>query len=156
MALVSGITDYADLADVDVVVEAEFEDMGVKQKVFEALDAHCKPGARLASNTSSLDLNRIARLIKPPEDVVGLHFFNPANVMHRLEVKRCEQTSSIVLTAAMAIGKKLKKVAVPVSVCDGFVGNRMVFQYGRESEFLLEEGATPEQVDAAMRKFGMA
>lgn len=156
MALISGVTDYADLADVDVVVEAVFEDMGVKKKVFEALDTHCKPGAILASNTSSLDLNEIASFTKRPEDVVGLHFFSPANVMRLLEVVRGEKTSNEVLATAMDIGKKLRKVAVPVGVCDGFVGNRMVFQYGREAEFLLEEGATPEQVDGALRKFGMA
>lgn len=156
MGLISGITDYADLGDVDVVVEAVFEEMGVKQKVFEALDANCKPGAILASNTSSLDLNKIAEFTKRPEDVVGLHFFSPANVMRLLEVVRGEKTSNEVLATAMAIGKKLKKVSVPVGVCDGFVGNRMVFQYGRESEFLLEEGATPAQVDGALKKFGMA
>lgn len=156
MALISGVTDYADLAQADVVVEAVFEEMGVKQKVFEALDANCKPGAILASNTSSLDLNQIAQFTKRPEDVVGLHFFSPANVMRLLEVVRGEKTSDEVLATAMAIGKKLKKVAVPVGVCDGFVGNRMVFQYGRESEFLLEEGATPEQVDGVLRKFGLA
>ncbi|PKM29454.1 MAG: 3-hydroxyacyl-CoA dehydrogenase [Gammaproteobacteria bacterium HGW-Gammaproteobacteria-11] len=156
MALISGITDYADLNDVDVVVEAVFEDMGVKQKVFEALDANCKPGAILASNTSSLDLNAIAAFTKRPEDVVGLHFFSPANVMRLLEVVRGAKTSFEVLATAMAIGKKLKKVSVPVGVCDGFVGNRMVFQYGRESEFLLEEGGTPDQIDGVLRKFGLA
>ncbi|SFM83520.1 3-hydroxyacyl-CoA dehydrogenase NAD-binding domain-containing protein [Halopseudomonas yangmingensis] len=156
MALISGVTNYADLADVDVVVEAVFEDMGVKQKVFEALDAHCKPGAILASNTSSLDLNAIAEFTRRPEDVVGLHFFSPANVMRLLEVVRGAKTSHEVLATAMAVGKKLKKVSVPVGVCDGFVGNRMVFQYGRESEFLLEEGGTPEQVDGVLRKFGLA
>lgn len=156
MALVSGVTDYAELADVDLVIEAVFEDMGVKQKVFEQLDAVCKPGAILASNTSSLDLNVIAGFTKRPQDVVGLHFFSPANVMRLLEVVRAEKTSDEVLATALAIGKKLKKVAVVVGVCDGFVGNRMVFQYGRESEFLLEEGATPEQVDGALKDFGMA
>ena len=154
--LVQGVIDYADLSDVDLVVEAVFEDMGVKQKVFEALDANCKPGAILASNTSSLDLNKIAEFTKRPQDVVGLHFFSPANVMRLLEVVRGEKTANDVLATAMAVGKKLKKVSVPVGVCDGFVGNRMIFQYGRESEFLLEEGATPAQVDGALRNFGMA
>jgi 3-hydroxyacyl-CoA dehydrogenase len=156
LALIEGVIDYADLSTVDLVVEAVFEDMGVKQKVFEALDTHCKPGAILASNTSSLDLNQIAEFTQRPQDVVGLHFFSPANVMRLLEVVRGEKTAKDVLATAMAIGKKLKKVAVPVGVCDGFVGNRMVFQYGREAEFLLEEGATPAQVDGALRKFGMA
>ncbi len=156
LALITGVTDYGALADADVVVEAVFEEMGVKQQVFEQLDAVCKPGAILASNTSSLDLNAIADFTKRPEDVVGLHFFSPANVMRLLEVVRGEKTSHEVLATAMAIGKKLKKVSVVVGVCDGFVGNRMVFQYGREAEFLLEEGATPQQVDAALRNFGMA
>lgn len=156
LALIAGVTDYAALADVDVVVEAVFEEMGVKQQVFEQLDAVCKPGAILASNTSSLDLDAIAAFTKRPEDVVGLHFFSPANVMRLLEVVRGEKTSHEVLATAMAIGKKLKKVSVVVGVCDGFVGNRMVFQYGREAEFLLEEGATPQQVDGALRNFGMA
>ncbi|WP_421682724.1 3-hydroxyacyl-CoA dehydrogenase [Stutzerimonas urumqiensis] len=156
LKLVEGVTEYAALADVDVVVEAVFEEMGVKQQVFEQLDAVCKPGAILASNTSSLDLDAIAAFTKRPEDVVGLHFFSPANVMRLLEVVRGARTSHEVLATAMAIGKKLKKVSVVVGVCDGFVGNRMVFQYGREAEFLLEEGATPGQVDGALRNFGMA
>jgi 3-hydroxyacyl-CoA dehydrogenase len=156
LKLVEGVTEYAALADADVVVEAVFEEMGVKQQVFEQLDAVCKPGAILASNTSSLDLDAIAAFTNRPEDVVGLHFFSPANVMRLLEVVRGEKTSNEVLATAMAIGKKLKKVSVVVGVCDGFVGNRMVFQYGREAEFLLEEGATPQQVDGALRNFGMA
>ena len=156
LALIEGITDYAALADVDLVVEAVFEDMAVKQQVFERLDAVCKPGAILASNTSSLDLNAVAAFTRCPQDVVGLHFFSPANVMRLLEVVRGARTSHEVLATAMAIGRKLKKVAVVVGVCDGFVGNRMLFQYGREAEFLLEEGATPQQVDAALRNFGMA
>lgn len=156
LALIAGVTDYGALADADVVVEAVFEEMGVKQQVFEQLDAVCKPGAILASNTSSLDLDAIAAFTRRPEDVVGLHFFSPANVMRLLEVVRGGRTSDEVLATAMAIGKQLKKVSVVVGVCDGFVGNRMVFQYGREAEFLLEEGATPQQVDAALRNFGMA
>lgn len=156
LELVEGVTAYSALADVDLVVEAVFEDMGVKQQVFEQLDAVCRPGAILASNTSSLDLNQIAAFTQRPEDVVGLHFFSPANVMRLLEVVRGEKTSHEVLATAMAVGKTLKKVSVVVGVCDGFVGNRMVFQYGREAEFLLEEGATPQQVDGALRNFGMA
>lgn len=156
LALIEGVTDYAALADVDLVVEAVFEDMAIKQQVFERLDAVCKPGAILASNTSSLNLDEIAAFTRRPEDVVGLHFFSPANVMRLLEVVRGRQTSHEVLASAMAIGRKLKKVAVVVGVCDGFVGNRMLFQYGREAEFLLEEGATPQQVDAVLRNFGMA
>ncbi|MEW6309587.1 MAG: 3-hydroxyacyl-CoA dehydrogenase NAD-binding domain-containing protein [Pseudomonadota bacterium] len=153
---VEGVTDYAALADVDLVIEAVFEEMDVKRQVFERLDAVCKPGAILASNTSSLDLNQIAAFTQRPEDVVGLHFFSPANVMRLLEVVRGAKTSDEVLATAMAVGKQLKKVSVVVGVCDGFVGNRMIFQYGREAEFLLEEGATPQQVDGALRNFGMA
>lgn len=156
LALVEGVTDYAALGNVDLVIEAVFEEMDVKRQVFERLDAVCKPGAILASNTSSLDLNQIAAFTQRPEDVVGLHFFSPANVMRLLEVVRVAKTSHEVLATAMAVGKQLKKVSVVVGVCDGFVGNRMVFQYGREAEFLLEEGATPGQVDGALRNFGMA
>ena len=156
LALIEGTTDYAALADVNLVVEAVFEEMAVKQQVFERLDATCKPGTILASNTSSLNLDEIAAFTRRPEDVVGLHFFSPANVMRLLEVVRGKRTSDEVLATAMAIGRKLKKVAVVAGVCDGFVGNRMLFQYGREAEFLLEEGATPQQVDAALRNFGMA
>lgn len=156
LSLIEGVTDYAALADVDVVVEAVFEDMAVKHRVFETLDAVCKPGALLASNTSSLDLNEIATATRRPEDVIGLHFFSPANVMRLLEVVRGARTSPEALATGLALGKRLKKVSAVVGVCDGFVGNRMLFQYGREAEFLLEEGATPEQVDAALRSFGMA
>lgn len=156
MGLISGVLDYAALGDVDVVVEAVFESLDVKRQVFEQLDAVCKPGAILASNTSSLDLDEIAAFTKRPQDVVGLHFFSPANVMRLLEVVRGKATSDAVLATAMQLGKRLKKVAVVVGVCDGFVGNRMIFQYGRQAEFLLEEGATPAQVDRALRTFGMA
>ncbi|WP_325434828.1 3-hydroxyacyl-CoA dehydrogenase NAD-binding domain-containing protein [Pseudomonas nitroreducens] len=156
MGLISGVLDYAALGDVDVVVEAVFESLDVKRQVFEQLDTVCKPGAILASNTSSLDLDEIAAFTKRPQDVVGLHFFSPANVMRLLEVVRGKATSDAVLATAMQLGKRLKKVAVVVGVCDGFVGNRMIFQYGRQAEFLLEEGATPAQVDRALRTFGMA
>ncbi|MEO4046930.1 3-hydroxyacyl-CoA dehydrogenase NAD-binding domain-containing protein [Pseudomonas sp. CAU 1711] len=155
LQLIDGVCDYQALAEVDLAIEAVFEDMTVKRQVFERLDAVCKPGAVLASNTSSLDLNAIAAFTRRPQDVVGLHFFSPANVMRLLEVVRGEQTSDEVLASALALAKRLKKVAVVVGVCDGFVGNRMIFQYGREAEFLLEEGATPEQVDGALRDFGM-
>ncbi len=156
MGLISGVLDYAALGDADVVVEAVFESVDVKRQVFEQLDAHCKPGAILASNTSSLDLDEIAAFTGRPQDVVGLHFFSPANVMRLLEVVRGKATSDAVLATSMQLGKRLKKVSVAVGVCDGFVGNRMIFQYGRQAEFLLEEGATPAQVDRALRAFGMA
>ncbi|WP_160285414.1 3-hydroxyacyl-CoA dehydrogenase NAD-binding domain-containing protein [Pseudomonas knackmussii] len=156
LGLIQGVLDYDALADVDLVIEAVFESMEVKRQVFERLDAVCKPGAILASNTSSLDLDEIAAFTQRPQDVVGLHFFSPANVMRLLEVVRGKATSAEVLASAMQIGKRLKKIAVAVGVCDGFVGNRMIFQYGRQAEFLLEEGASPAQVDKALRDFGMA
>jgi len=156
MALLQPTLDYADLADVDLVIEAVFEEMGVKQQVFEKLDSVCKPGAILASNTSTLDLNQIAAFTKRPQDVVGLHFFSPANVMRLLEVVRGEATAKDVLATVMAMAKKIKKTAVVSGVCDGFIGNRMVEQYARQGGFLLDEGCTPEQVDKAIEKFGFA
>ena len=156
MALLSTTLDYADLKDADLVIEAVFEDMGVKESVFKQLDAVVKPGAILASNTSTLDLNQIAAFTKRPQDVVGLHFFSPANVMKLLEVVRGEHTAHDVLATVMALAKKIKKTAVVSGVCDGFIGNRMIEQYGRQAGFLLDEGCTPAQVDKAMEKFGMA
>ena len=156
MALLSTTLDYADLKDADLVIEAVFEDMGVKETVFKQLDAVMTPGAILASNTSTLDLNQIAGFTKRPQDVVGLHFFSPANVMKLLEVVRGEHTAHDVLATVMALAKKIKKTAVVSGVCDGFIGNRMVEQYGRQAGFLLDEGCTPAQVDKAMEKFGMA
>ncbi|MDX1725555.1 MAG: 3-hydroxyacyl-CoA dehydrogenase NAD-binding domain-containing protein [Pseudomonas sp.] len=156
LALIEGVTDYAALAEVDLAIEAVFEDIAAKQTVFEALGRACKPGAILASNTSSLDLDRIAAFTRRPQDVVGLHFFSPANVMRLLEVVRGAQTSATVLASAMQLGKRLKKIAVVVGVCDGFVGNRMALHYIREAELLVEEGASVQQVDAVLREFGMA
>jgi 3-hydroxyacyl-CoA dehydrogenase len=156
MALLSTTLDYADLKDADLVIEAVFEEIGVKQKVFEALDAVMKPGAILASNTSTLDVNKIANFTKRPQDVVGLHFFSPANVMKLLEVVRGDATAKDVLATVMAMSKKIKKTAVVSGVCDGFIGNRMVEQYARQGGFLLDEGCTPEQVDKAIEKFGFA
>jgi len=156
LALIEGVTDYAALAEVDLAIEAVFEDLAAKQAVFEALDRVCKPGSILASNTSSLDLNRIAAFTQRPQDVLGLHFFSPANVMRLLEVVRGAQTSDAVLASAMQLGKRLKKIAVVVGVCDGFVGNRMALQYIREAELLVQEGASVQQVDAALVEFGMA
>ena len=156
MALLSTTLDYADLQDADLVIEAVFEDMGVKETVFKQLDAVLKPGAILASNTSTLDLNQIAAFTRRPQDVVGMHFFSPANVMKLLEVVRGEQTAHDVLATVMALAKKIRKTAVVSGVCDGFIGNRMIEQYGRQAGFLLDEGCTPEQVDKAVEKFGMA
>ncbi len=156
MALLSTTLNYADLNDADMVIEAVFEDIGVKQQVFQALDEVMKPGAILASNTSTLDLNRIASFTRRPQDVIGTHFFSPANVMKLLEVVRGEKTAKDVLATVMALGKKIRKTCVVSGVCDGFIGNRMIEQYSRQAGFLLEEGCTPQQVDRAVEKFGFA
>ena len=156
MALLTTTLNYADVAQADMVIEAVFEEMGVKEKVFRTLDEVMKPGAILASNTSTLDVNAIAAFTKRPQDVIGTHFFSPANVMKLLEVVRGAKTSKDVLATVMAMGKKIKKTSVVSGVCDGFIGNRMIEQYSRQAGFLLEEGATPEQVDKAMEKWGMA
>ncbi len=156
MALLSTTLSYDDLKDADLVIEAVFEEMGVKEKVFKELDRVMKPGAILASNTSTLDVNKIASFTKRPQDVVGMHFFSPANVMKLLEVVRGEKTAKDVLATVMALGKKIKKTSVVSGVCDGFIGNRMIEQYSRQAGFLLDEGATPQQVDKAIEKFGFA
>ena len=154
MGLLKTSLDYNDFKDVDLVIEAVFEEMGVKQAVFTKLDEVCKPGCILASNTSTLDVNKIANFTKRPQDVVGMHFFSPANVMKLLEVVRGAATSKDVLATVMGIAKKIKKTAVVSGVCDGFIGNRMIEQYGRQAGFLLDEGCTPQQVDKAIEKFG--
>jgi len=156
MSLLTTTLDYNDLKDADLVIEAVFEEMGVKQKVFEKLDEVMKPGAILASNTSTLDVNKIASFTKRPQDVVGLHFFSPANVMRLLEVVRGAKTGKDVMATVMSVAKKIKKTAVVSGVCDGFIGNRMIEQYSRQAGFLLDEGATPQQVDRAIEKFGFA
>lgn len=156
MALLSTTLDYADLKDADLIIEAVFEDMGVKQAVFTQLDAVAKPGAILASNTSTLDLNQIAAFTQRPQDVVGLHFFSPANVMKLLEVVRGANTAKDVLATVMAVAKKIRKTAVLSGVCDGFIGNRMIERYSQQAGFLLDEGCTPAQVDKAAEKFGFA
>jgi 3-hydroxyacyl-CoA dehydrogenase len=156
MALLTTTLSYDDLKDADLVIEAVFEEIGVKEKVFVALDAVMKPGAILASNTSTLDVNKIASFTKRPQDVVGMHFFSPANVMKLLEVVRGEKTAKDVMATVMAVAKKIKKIAVVSGVCDGFIGNRMIEQYSRQAGFLLEEGCTPAQVDKACEKFGFA
>jgi 3-hydroxyacyl-CoA dehydrogenase len=156
MALVKGTLDYADIAQADIVIEAVFEDMSVKETVFRQLDATMKPGAILASNTSTLDLDQIAGFTGRPQDVIGLHFFSPANVMKLLEIVRGARTGKDVLATALALSKKLKKTGVVSGVCDGFIGNRMVEQYIRQAGFLLDEGALPQQVDQAIEKFGFA
>jgi 3-hydroxyacyl-CoA dehydrogenase len=156
MALLSTTLSYDDLSDADLVIEAVFEEIGVKEAVFKELDRVMKPGAILASNTSTLDMNKIASFTQRPQDVVGMHFFSPANVMKLLEVVRGEKTAHDVLATVMAISKKIKKTAVVSGVCDGFIGNRMIEQYGRQGGFLLDEGCTPAQVDKAIEKFGFA
>jgi 3-hydroxyacyl-CoA dehydrogenase len=147
---------YDALKDADIAIEAVFEDMSVKEKVFRQLDAVMKPGAILATNTSTLDVNRIAGFTKRSQDVIGLHFFSPANIMRLLEVVRGSATAKDVLATAMKLGKALKKTAVVSGVCDGFIGNRMLQEYVRQAGFVVDAGASPEEVDAAMEAFGFA
>ncbi len=154
MAMLSTTLSYDDLSEADMVIEAVFEEMGVKEKVFKQLDTVMKPGAILASNTSTLDVDKIASFTKRPQDVIGTHFFSPANVMKLLEVVRGKKTGKDVLATVMALGKKIKKTSVVSGVCDGFIGNRMIEQYSRQAGFLIEEGCTPAQVDKAVEKFG--
>ncbi len=156
MALVTPTLEYSAFKDVDLVIEAVFESMEVKEKVFKTLDEVCKPGAILASNTSALNLDQIAQFTKRPQDVVGLHFFSPANVMRLLEVVRGAKTAKDVMATSMALAKKIKKIAVVSGVCDGFIGNRIVARYGQASNELLNAGASPSQIDNALQKFGLA
>jgi len=156
MGLLRPTLSYADVAAADVVVEAVFEDMAVKQAVFKTLDETMKPGAILASNTSTLDLDALARTTRRPADVIGTHFFSPAHVMKLLEVVRGRETAKDVLATVMGLARTIKKTAVVSGVCDGFIGNRMLEQYLRQSLLLLDEGALPAQVDRALEAFGMA
>ena len=156
IALLRPTLDYAAIAQDDIVIEAVFEDLGVKEKVFRTLDEKMKKGAILATNTSTLDVDRIAGFTKRPQDVVGMHFFSPANVMKLLEVVRGAKTAPDVLATVMQLAKKIRKTAVVARVCDGFIGNRMIEQYTRQALFMLDEGAAPAQVDAAIEKFGFA
>ena len=156
MALVTPTLAYDSFTDVDLVIEAVFENMDVKQTVFRTLDEVCKPGAILASNTSYLDLDTIASFTTRPQDVIGLHFFSPANVMRLLEIVRGAKTAPDVLATSMALAKKIKKVAVVAGVCDGFIGNRMLARYGAAANGLINAGALPQQIDGALQKFGMA
>ena len=156
MALLKPTLSYDDLKDADMAIEAVFEDIAVKEEVFRQLDEVMKPGAILASNTSTLDVNKIADFTRRPQDVIGTHFFSPAHVMKLLEVVRGAKTAKDVLATVMSLAKRIKKTAVVSGVCDGFIGNRMVEQYIRQALFLLEEGATPGQVDRALEGWGMA
>jgi 3-hydroxyacyl-CoA dehydrogenase len=156
MGLITPTLDYAPFAGVDLVIEAVFENMDVKEAVFRKLDEVCKPGAILASNTSYLNIDKIASFTKRPADVLGLHFFSPANVMRLLEVVRGAKTAPDVLATSMALAKKIRKIAVVSGVCDGFIGNRMLARYGAAAQGLIHAGALPQQIDGALQKFGMA
>jgi 3-hydroxyacyl-CoA dehydrogenase len=154
MGRIEGVIDYAELNDVDLVIEAVFEDMDVKKDVFSQLDASTRPGTILATNTSTMDIDQIASATSRPEAVVGMHFFSPANVMKLVENIRGKSSSDQAVVTAMAFAKQLGKVAVLSANSDGFIGNRILKVYGREAEFLLEEGATPWQIDEALKGFG--
>ncbi|QJD93120.1 3-hydroxyacyl-CoA dehydrogenase [Duganella dendranthematis] len=156
MGLLTSTLSYEEIGQADIVVEAVFEEIGVKEAVFRKLDEVMKPGAILATNTSTLDVDKIASFTKRPQDVIGTHFFSPANVMKLLEIVRGKETAKDVLATALTLSKKLKKTGVVSGVCDGFIGNRMIEQYSRQAGFLLEEGALPEQIDKAAEKFGFA
>ncbi len=156
LALIRGTLNYADLAVADVVIEAVFENLDLKQKIFREVDAIAKPGAVLATNTSTLDINAIAAATRRPGNVVGLHFFSPANVMPLLEVVRTDVTAPAVIGAALDLAKTLRKTPVLARVCYGFIGNRMMEGYAREAQRMLLEGATPRQVDGALEAWGMA
>jgi 3-hydroxyacyl-CoA dehydrogenase len=156
MALISGTLEYADLAGADVVIEAVFESLDLKRKIFKQIDDVAKPGAVLATNTSTLDIALIAAATRRPNDVVGLHFFSPANVMPLLEVVRTDSTAPAVIRTALDLAKRLRKTPVLARVCYGFIGNRMMEGYAREAERMTLEGATPRQIDGALEAWGMA
>jgi 3-hydroxyacyl-CoA dehydrogenase len=153
---IKGTLSYDDVAHADLIIEAVFEDLQVKQQVFEMLDEKAKIGAILASNTSTLDLNKIADFTRRPQDVVGLHFFSPANVTKLLEIVRGAKTAKEVIATSLGIAKQIKKIGVVAGVCDGFIGNRMLNAYFRQMGLLLDLGALPQQVDRALEKFGFA
>ncbi|CAM3771432.1 Peroxisomal bifunctional enzyme [Pseudomonas reidholzensis] len=153
---VQAVDGYAALADADLVIEAVYENLALKQDIFRLLDAHLKPGAILASNTSALDIDAIATVTNRPQQVLGLHFFSPAHVMKLLEIVRGEHTLAAVIDAAQALGQRLGKVAVVAGNCPGFIGNRMLAGYAAEARKMLLEGALPHQVDAALEQFGFA
>ena len=156
MGLIKPTLSYKDLAQADIVIEAVFEELSVKETVFKKLDEVMKDGAILASNTSTLDVDRIAAFTRRPQDVIGTHFFSPANVMKLLEIVRGKKTAKDVLATAMGLSKKIKKTGVVSGVCDGFIGNRMLNGYASQARELLEEGALPKQVDRALESWGMA
>jgi 3-hydroxyacyl-CoA dehydrogenase len=156
MALLRGTLDYADLAEADLVIEAVFENLSIKQQVFRTLDEVCKPGAILASNTSTLDVDAIAAVTRRPQDVLGLHFFSPANVMRLLEVVRAARTSPEVLATTLKVARRIGKLPIVSGVCFGFIGNRMLEPYSREAHRLLLEGASPAQIDGVLTGLGLA
>ena len=156
MGLITPVNSYDAIKEADIVVEAVFEDMDVKESVFKQLDAVMEQGAILASNTSTLDVDKIAAFTKRPQDVIGMHFFSPANVMKLLEIVRGAKTGKDVLATTMKLAKTIKKTGVLSGVCDGFIGNRMIEQYSRQGLYMLEEGASPQQVDRAVEKIGFA
>ena len=156
MARYIGSTNYADIAQVDLVIEAVFEDIEVKKAVFRELDRVCKPGAVLATNTSYLDIDAIAAATSRPQDVIGLHFFSPANIMKLLEIVVPAKVAADVVATAFELAKKLKKVPVRAGVCDGFIGNRILAVYKQAADYLMEDGASPYEIDAAVRGFGFA
>ncbi|MGB0126973.1 MAG: 3-hydroxyacyl-CoA dehydrogenase NAD-binding domain-containing protein, partial [Rhodocyclaceae bacterium] len=156
VGLIAPSLDYAALGDADVIIEAVFENLNLKKEVFAKLDEVAKPGAILGTNTSTLDIDEIAATTTRPQDVVGLHFFSPANVMVLLEIVQARETAPDVLATALEIARRIKKVGVVAKVCYGFIGNRMMDPYGREAERCVLEGATPEEVDRALEEFGMA
>jgi 3-hydroxyacyl-CoA dehydrogenase len=154
LGLIKGTLSYDDLSQADLVIEAVFEDISVKQQIFQMLDQKAKRDAILASNTSTLDLNKIAGFTRRPQDVIGLHFFSPANVTKLLEIVRGDKTAKDVVATSLGIAKEIKKTGVVAGVCDGFIGNRMLDAYFRETQFLLEAGALPQQIDRALENFG--
>jgi len=155
MALLTGTTEYADLADADLVIEAVFENMDIKKKVFTTLNDTVRPDAILASNTSYLDINEIASVVDNPERMLGMHFFSPANIMRLLEIVRAEKTAPEVLATILKLGKTINKVGAVAGVCHGFIGNRMLSGYAHEANMLVLEGAAPQQVDHVLYDFGM-
>ena len=155
LGLISTTVSYDDLADADIVIEAVFEDMDLKKEVFAQLDTACKPDAILATNTSTLDVDEIASATRRPDKVIGTHFFSPANVMKLMENVRGAESSAQTIATIMKLSKRIGKVGVLVGICDGFVGNRMLYAYRRQADFLLEEGALPHQIDKVIYDFGM-
>ena len=156
LSLIKGAIGNDKIKDADLVIEAVFEEMDLKKTIYRDIDKFAKPGAILATNTSGLNIDEIASVTKRPQDVIGMHFFSPANVMRLIEIVRADKTGKDVVASAMAVGKQIRKVPVLARVYEGFIGNAMLRHYAREAHFLLEEGALPQQVDKALTDFGYA